>query len=328
MKDVSPRVFSLSEALGAAAIAEEPKESDFEAAYRAMREWVGWTSAPEKSSPRGSKAINPKGRKDRFSITVINDVHVPFHDMEALREMIRRESASTDLLVVAGDLADMWSFSRWPKSSRLTDYKTEWQETIAVLRLLSDNFKEVVILPGNHEDRFLRFLLRLRDDPELMDFLEFAFPGIKNPLMVIARGLPNVTVAQPAQQDHARYNFLYQIGDLVIGHPEVYSIIPNRAVSNFIHYLQSKLLPAGVIGPFTVAGIGHTHQAGKTFTDFATVGFEMGCMCLTPEYDGQARIYGAKRPQVVGYTKFYQLDGKTDLAESNFIPLKFGRKLF
>lgn len=222
----------------------------------------------------------------------------------------------------------MWSFSRWSKRRPLATARSEWQSVVAVVRMLSESFPRVRVFPGNHEERFIRFLLRLRDDPEFVAFLEQAFPGFSNPLAVICRGFDNVEVVEPLRFGHAEYGFLHQIGDLVLGHPEIYSVIPNRAALNFVHYLHGKLLPMGVIQPFRVAAIGHTHQAGKTFVDYGVVAFEMGCLAQVPEYDGHPKLFGAKRPQVVGYTVFYQKDGRTDIGRSNFVPLRFGESLF
>lgn len=300
-----------------------PGASDFEVAYRAFRDWIGWTSSPARGSAPKLKRL-----PEEMKISVLNDVHVPFQDDEALREFIRRESRTTDLLVVAGDLADMWSFSRWSKQRPLATARSEWQAVLSVLRILSENFKRIRLFPGNHEERFVRFLLRVKDDPEFLAFLDAAFPGFSNPLAVLCRGFENMEVVDPLQCGHAEYRFLHQIGDLILGHPEVFSQIPNRAALNFVHYLQGKLLPMGVIQPFRVAAIGHTHQAGKTFVDYGVVAMEMGCMAQVPDYDGNPKLFGARRPQAVGYTVFYQRGGKTDLDRSNFIPLRFGETLF
>jgi hypothetical protein len=67
--------------------------------------------------------------------------------------------------------------------------------------------------------------------------------------------------------------------------------------------------------------MGHTHQAGKTYNDFGIVGIENGCLCMTPDYDSGAKLGGALRPTIHGYTRFRtnMETGKTDSNDINFV---------
>lgn len=290
----------------------------FDDAYEAYRTWLGIAQPPR-------ILTNLSPAQDQRRIVVVNDLHDPFKDEAAFAEMLRREKGKADLCILAGDGADMWSWSRWPKGTYRCSPKDELLAHKKTLNALAETFPEVIILAGNHVDRAVKYLQGKGLPPEMMDYLNYVAPAAISPYAILLEDLPNVTMAPTLTSGDAHYNFLYQVGDLVIGHPEVFSIIPNRAVSTFIHWLQSFALPMGLVDPFKVVGIGHTHQAGKTFCDFGVVGMEMGCMQVLPDYSADPKLRGSKRPPVIGYSVFIQNDGVTDVEESNFIPLRFGR---
>jgi hypothetical protein len=291
----------------------------FDRAYESYREWLGISDPPRlpfQFTPPSAKAKR---------IVVVNDIHDPFKDEEAFKEFLRRERGKADLCILAGDGCDMWSWSRWPKGTYRCSPKEELLAHKKTLHALAETFSDTVVIPGNHVDRAVKYMQGKGLPPEMMDYLNFCAPAALSPYAFLLADIPNIKMASPMKNGDAKYSFLYQIGDLVIGHPEVFSIIPNRAVSTFIHWLQSFALPMGLVQDFKVAGIGHTHQAGKTFADYGVVGFEMGCMQTLPDYSADPKLRGAKRPPVIGYTVFIQEDGVTNVEESNFIPLRFGR---
>jgi hypothetical protein len=195
----------------------------FDRAFAAYQKWIGMSGIPSAPEQRGRPHKQTR-------IIAAGDFHVPFHDPEALRELIRRESRSADLLVLAGDLADCWATSRWPKSKRETDPRTEFLEAQVVLNTLSANFRQVVVLGGNHDARPKKYLAD-RLPPEMMDYLQLTAPGALNPLSLMAAPLKNVTIAPPIKAGNASFDFLYQVGDCIFSHAESYSKIPNRAVS-------------------------------------------------------------------------------------------------
>src|SRR3954454_12483146 len=93
----------------------------FDQAFVAYSQWIGMSGVPFTPERRG----RPHKRR---RIVGAGDFHVPFHSREALRELINREGGKADLLVINGDLTDCWSTSRWPKSKRETDPRSEFLE--------------------------------------------------------------------------------------------------------------------------------------------------------------------------------------------------------
>jgi hypothetical protein len=285
----------------------------FDAAFASYQEWIGYTLDPVVPERRG----RPHKRK---RIVAAGDFHVPFHSREALRELIRREAGIADLLVIAGDLADCWSTSRWPKLKRETDPRSEFLETQAVLNLLSSHFKQIVVVSGNHDSRPKKYLAE-RLPPDVMDYLQLTAPGALNPLELMAAPLRNVSIAPAIQAGNASFDFLFQAGDCIFSHAESYSKIPNRAVSGpVLQWLKSFAEPQGIVQPFTTVVQAHTHQAGTVHGDFGVLAIENGCMCGVQGYQSDAKIRST-RPPVLGWSVIFQENGITDHAESRFISL-------
>jgi predicted phosphodiesterase len=285
----------------------------FDVAFAEYRKWIGWSGTPSTRERRG----RPHKVK---RIVVASDFHVPFEDKQAVRALIERESRKADLLVIDGDLGDFWSTSRWPKTKRETDPRSEFLATQVVLTMLAERFKKIVIVGGNHDSRPKKYLSD-RLPVEVMDYLQLTAPGALNPLALMAGKFKNVSLAPVIHAGHASFDFLFQVGDAVFTHAESYSKIPNRAVSGpVLQWLKSFAEPQGIVKPFTCVIQGHTHQAGVVHGDFGVLAIENGCMCTTQSYQSDPKIKST-RPPAVGWSVILQRDGVTDHSESRFVPL-------
>jgi hypothetical protein len=291
-------------------------EQSFDAAYRAYKQYIGWQKpvAPRKASD----AV-----KNEFKIVAINDTHAPAHDDDAIAHIIKTEAHDADVCLIAGDFFDNFNFSRYDKFKRPWTPVQELQRTQALLNVLSESFPKVLIMRGNHDERFLKYLVRLGVPPDVLEYFELLAPGFTNPLARIARDLENVYVVDTITHGFAEFPHIYQLNDVVFSHAELFSRVPNKSVGNVIQWLKSYAEPMGIVKPFRLVAQAHTHQAGKTYNDYGVWGIEMGCLTMTPDYAGDPKLRGAGRPSVVGYTVIYQRDGITDIARSNFIPLKW-----
>ena len=174
---------------------------------------------------------------------------------------------------------------------------------------------------GNHDARQLKWLIRGKEVPvEVVElFMEIA-PGAVDILIPAVKDLANVELVGERSYQDAKFAFFHQEGDLVLGHAELYSKIPGRAVHNFAHWLKSTAEPYKLVEPFRVVANGHTHQQVSMFDDFALRCYELGCMTRLPEYAGDPKCR-TPRPWWVGYHVFIQYDGRTNLSESYFVDL-------
>ncbi|MBN9658617.1 MAG: metallophosphoesterase [Acidobacteria bacterium] len=287
----------------------------FQTAYDSYRDFIGLGSLPQ------SRKRGPGRPPKRNKIVVAGDLHCPWQHKEAIVSLISEESADTDLLVINGDLMDLWSASRWRKQAQETDIQTELAESQATLCLLAEHFKKIVVLGGNHDSRPSK-LLSESLPLEMMTYLRIVAPHSLNPLQFLAHGLSNVEIAEPIRSDHAEFGFLYQVGDMVCSHAETYSRIPVKAAGTVSHWINSFAIPQGVVrGPVRCVIQAHTHQAGLALGDYGAMQIEGGCLCHTESYVGSAKIM-TPRPWAVGWTVVYQDGGKTDFRSSRFIPFQ------
>jgi hypothetical protein len=297
-----------------------------EEAMKVFNEYIGYKGKPPKA---------PKGKdtgKAEKKILLINDLHVPYHDMAAVGKVIDAHSADTDLLVIGGDFLDLFSVSRYEKFKQHYTLVEELRIAKALMNVIASKFKKIVVLSGNHDERWRKHLVSKRGMPpselSAMNLLAQMASGDDNanltdPLYCLTRDLTNVEVAAPVVSDFAEFGFFHQIGDLVVSHAEKFSRVPNQAANQALHWFMSNAIPMGLVKPFKVMAQCHTHQAGMTYGDYGVWTMECGCLARTPDYAANPRLMGAQRPAVKGCTVFYQdQDGKTDMTRSRFIPIE------
>lgn len=277
-----------------------------------FNKWIGntgkLTKPPKKSAGKHVRAF------------VINDVHAPFHREDVLAKAIH-QNRDCDECWVVGDLLDLFTFSRYEKYARPFSPVEEFQSGQIIINKLAETFPIVRVMSGNHDERFLKYLVRDKHlEPDIIEFLRFRYPNFTSPLANMCEGIENVVMMEPKKLDYASYGFLHQIGDCVLSHAERYSKVPAKTVSDVIEALKKKLEPMGVVKNFRVVAHAHTHTAAKVWGDYDVVGLELGCMSKTPDYDGSPRMMGRK--PIIGYSIIQQDSGKTDINGSNFIQVE------
>lgn len=114
---------------------------------------------------------------DGKRILVLSDVHVPYHDKEALRLALEwGKGRKPDVVLLNGDIADFYSISRFESDPAQRDFAGELQSVREFLRYIRSQFKGARVLYklGNHEERWWHWMWRKA--PELMgcDFMDFS----------------------------------------------------------------------------------------------------------------------------------------------------------
>lgn len=124
-----------------------------------------------------------------MKIVFVPDTHFPFEDRGAIAKVIKiiKKERPTHI-IQAGDLLDLYSFSRYEKSANLTNPKSELSQGLsratkfwAAVRKASPKAKCYQLI-GNHEDRLNKYIAR--NAPELEGMVKsiadmFDFPGVK-----------------------------------------------------------------------------------------------------------------------------------------------------
>lgn len=271
---------------------------DFDAAAVRFRELIGKHSKPR---------TPPKKHQGRdVLIAVFSDFHAPFHDEEKFaRAIAEAKYHGATRAVVPGDLLDLFSFSRFAKYEHVP-VRDELAAGALILQTLSENFAEVDVIPGNHDERAKKYFAKIVP-------AEYMFLIKWDLIKIAAADLPNVRLPK-LQIDGREIGFLWRSGDLVLGHPETSSKVLMKPADTFASWLVEWRRVLG-FDSVRVVGQGHTHFAGGPVMrrDGIAV-FELGCMCRIPDYafDPKLRFH----PQTNAWTLFVQRDDRTDLNES------------
>jgi predicted phosphodiesterase len=246
---------------------------------------------------------DPNGR----TVTVLSDLHIPWHDPVILADVIARESKRTDLLVISGDFSDAYSLSRFLLYDWMP-FRDEWAQVVATMDHLSAAFPKILLLVGNHDGR-LEKQLRSHLTADMVEAVSWMTGGTLCPLTMLAARYPNVAVAQHRLASGRTLDWLTTVGDVCIAHPEVFSVVPTGATRKMEQSLAVKAEEWNVEGCRLII-IGHTHQRSDIpWRDKRLI--EPGCLCLTQGYQTTPRI--GVTTQRRGYCRFWQdAHGRTD----------------
>lgn len=113
--------------------------------------------------PVTSGSSAPLARADVEHVGVINDVHVPFHDVFALRAfMARLDDVRFDRLIINGDFADFASVSLHEDGEPRPAFAEECERVVDVLADLRRRMgrRPIHYCEGNHENRLARWVGR------------------------------------------------------------------------------------------------------------------------------------------------------------------------
>ena len=70
------------------------------------REWAVWQQHIGMAKDRYTGPARPRATTGRLRVVAAGDFHVPFHDRDAVAELIAREGPHTDVLLLGGDFGD------------------------------------------------------------------------------------------------------------------------------------------------------------------------------------------------------------------------------
>ena len=155
---------------------------------------------------------------------LLTDLHVPYQDIELIREALRRDG-DADLGIWGGDFLTVSAFSSFARYEG-----TAFEKELSVgERLIADACKVVpswLMLMGNHERRLLRHLVE-RMSPDGLKLVRDHFPNILDILVQAAN--ENVRGSLPID---VMYDWWLMVGDVAICHADEFSQVPSRSVTN------------------------------------------------------------------------------------------------
>jgi len=202
------------------------------------------------------------------SVGVIGDIHIPYQDNDAIEAAFNEmEAQKIESLFINGDMLDFYQMSFHEKDPRNVHFKQEIEAGRQFLEYCRYRFPDIPIyfIPGNHENRFERYL-RVKAS-ELLDMDEFRLDVL---LRVAEYGVQFI----PFRSKVVFGDFLIEHGDKI---PGAGGVVPARTA---LMRLKTNCL------------INHFHKTSSSSQrvygpDESTTirGYSLGCLCeLTPEY--------------------------------------------
>lgn len=202
------------------------------------------------------------------SALVISDWHVPYHDTKAIRWALNTHG-DQQTLIVLGDIVNQASASRFVES-----HVVSLTKEVDILEKFSDaifpEFKQVILVIGNHDDRIIKHCLRVAGS-EKKEYLERINGGELDPLNYIAKRHKNCLVAH-------RW---CRIGDAYFSHLDHYSTVPMQSAKGVYHAFHNLSVQEGVAPKVVVEA--HTHHWGQMFYGNALL-IENGACCNYIDY--------------------------------------------
>jgi len=245
--------------------------------------------------------IENKYRGKKIKVLYMADLHIPFTVYDLVKHIIR-EHKDADILVLNGDILDLFNISTFSKDKTIA-LKRELEEGRAFLELVSNIFEDVILIEGNHERRLRNYIRHI-----IPVDLHFLFP--QDALEVIQQG--TVFKKSPLSNVHVVGSWWIQLWDTIFAHPDNYSSVPMRTViQTSEHFKMVKNRP------HKACIIGHTHQAGKLI-DRDTLVMETGCLQYDVDYKHGSKFIKTTWTRAHAIIYFDE-DGNIQFNESNVI---------
>lgn len=237
--------------------------TDFKRTDEQKKEARAYSKIPESDYSKVEDFIIPSGNN---RILILNDIHLPYHDIKALQLAIDfGKKRNVNAVYLNGDTLDMYQASRFIKDRRLRDLHGELEMGRNFLTYLKEQLNcPIYYKIGNHEERLENYLKQ--NAPELFGIPDFQLENL------LRFGENGVNLVKSKQMTYA--------GKLAIlhGHEFGHSVFsPVNAARGL--YMRTKESSA----------IGHHHQTSehseKSLSGEVVTTWSIGCLCgLQPEY--------------------------------------------
>lgn len=249
--------------------------------------------------------------KPTTKILSISDMHIPFQNDELILNIVH-EHSDADILVINGDLFDLYACSSFGQRMRVPMLK-EYGVALEWLRIFAGVFKKIYLVDGNHERR-LNWKLSKEIEQEVTALL--ARPVMER----LANGetyddtgkligyapFKNVFYTRDSA-------WFLQLGKTIFAHPDKYlgptitGTLRTAVSSN--RYFRGKRSYDCIV-------MAHSHHFGSAVDDSVLI-IEQGATCNLLEYEhSDSKMRWGN--QVSGYAIIYQdKDGNTDFGRSH-----------
>lgn len=236
----------------------------------------------------------------------LSDLHIPFHNSKVIEHMVSLHS-DADVLVLNGDILEMFLVSKWPKN-RTVLLKHEYEVALEFIKMFSSIFPRVVLVSGNHEYRSESYF-SAHIDPAVSflvhtDVLERLAKGYgfdEEGEFIKKYDFKNV------HYDGGILKWYTIVGKTIFVHPRDFSSVPMRTAINWAQYFLTR-------EDFECLVMSHTHKQGSYIWHNRLI-LEQGCCCVPLDYESQGR--NRATPQSFGGCVIYMdNEGHVDFDKS------------
>ncbi len=158
---------------------------------------------------------------------IIADVHCPFHDKEAINEIMK---VRADILWIVGDYWDFYSKSRYPKE-KYVDFKVEFRLGFELLDKLLKKFHTINLILANHDSRADKYLYNKIP----MELLPMTHCGLLQELLSLKK---RVRVRQQRVNCNRLVSHIYQADNMILTHFEKSCADETKALIEISKYLH------------------------------------------------------------------------------------------
>jgi len=249
--------------------------------------------------------VMKKGEGVRKILT-LSDFHIPFDRDDLVLDIIE-EHKDADILVVNGDMLDLYAVSTWPKEKSVV-LRKEYNIALEYLKIFSKMFPSVVVTRGNHEYRLNRyfhsnvsksvsFMVNVEILGRLVNGEEYDNEGN----IVKKHDFSNV------YYDNGPEAWFCKIGKTMFLHPQAFSKVEGKTAVQAQEYFMEREDVDCIV-------VAHTHHQAWVPTR-GKLCIEQGCLCVPLDYEKQGKL--RYKAMVLGYAVVYQdKDGNCDINRS------------
>lgn len=221
-------------------------------------------------------------RENKFdkSIMIINDLHLPF-ERKDIFEIINKHKNEITTLVIGGDLLDCKSISKFPQIDlySIEDELIYGYEFLKKLRKTLDKGQNIIIIDGNHEERWYKDICNLTEktfqkfiNPNLIDMYIEGFTIYEDNKKRKFEGIEGII--------HIPHWFVNIDQKIIVCHPKNFSVVKGKMLENGAQHFINRG------EKFDVLVMGHTHKYSCGIVDRFQGKFviENGCLCQPQSY--------------------------------------------
>ena len=260
---------------------------------------------------------------DPHKIVTIADPHRPYGNQVVLNHIAKNERDAGTVLVT-GDAGDYYSRSRFKKKKH-EPFSRELRSVFDFLEWLATNWRNALVMIGNHDDRPEKHVGGMLDDAEslimtesnMLDTLAGFFDNVK----IVGHQIPGTAV---------NLTHIYQHGDIIFTHGELSARQDSAILTRIDNYIANWANHIK-LEPWRVLAQSHNHRENFKKTSRGKAWFLLPT-ASDPYGTGFEYIYSPRmigEPPDVGYNVFYQVDGETvfNRCQSYVFQVRGGRTL-